>query len=191
MLIFNTRKVYKMKYFQKMGLRFGAIVAVAFAGNVMGSISEYGVNATDYSGGDLTINDADYSDGKAVVLTSAASASNNIIIDSGIVRVGAASKVDMTDAGETASSGVLATTGNINVHAAGILEITAATPDCVRGHAEIQSGGRVKVDAGVTIPVAGDASTDVFGGLKFHSGSVLVLGPGANWQRDIVLETES
>jgi len=185
------RKVYKMKYFQKIGLRFGAIVAVAFAGNVMGSISQYGVDGNDYSSGDLTINDADYSDGKAVVLTSDTGASNNIIIDSGIVRVGAASKVDMTDIGESASLGVLATTGNINVHTAGILEITAATPDCVRGHTEIQSGGRVKVDASVTIPAAGDASTDVFGGLKFHSGSVLVLGPGANWQRDIVLETES
>jgi len=93
------RKVYKMKYFQKIGLRFGAIVAVAFAGNVMGSISQYGVDGNDYSSGDLTINDADYSDGKAVVLTSDTGASNNIIIDSGIVRVGAASKVDMTDIG--------------------------------------------------------------------------------------------
>ena len=180
-----------MKYFQKIGLRFGAIVAVAFAGNVMGSsITDYGVNSTTYSG-DLTINDTDYSDGKAVVLTSTTS-SGNFTLQSGIVRVGAASKVNMTDGAESAVLGVIAPSSDtFQVQSHGILEITAATPDCVKGHTEIMAGGKIQVDASVTIPAAGDASTDVFGGLKFHSGSVLVLGPGANWQRDIVLETES
>ena len=78
----------------------------------------------------------------------------------------------------------------------GILELlSGASTGCVPGQTAIQSGGILKVNAGITVP-ASDWSTDLFGvgtadTLQFNSGSTLKLGNGASWARNITVGTAS
>ena len=75
----------------------------------------------------------------------------------------------------------------LNVY--GILKMTGALANCVPGTAAVKSGGTVNVDASVAIPADGNATTDVFGTLVFESGSILKLGAGASWARNISVGT--
>ena len=71
----------------------------------------------------------------------------------------------------------------------GVLKMTGALANCVPGTAAVKSGGTVLVDAAVAVPAAGGAATDVFGTLVFESGSILKLGAGASWARNISVGT--
>lgn len=76
----------------------------------------------------------------------------------------------------------------------GMLEILASPDaDCIPGVTTIQSGGILKVVAGVNVPAANDGG-DLFGidadgsdTLRFSSGAVLRLGHGVTWARAITV----
>jgi hypothetical protein len=70
----------------------------------------------------------------------------------------------------------------------GILEITAAAAGCVPGNTTVASAGVVAVDAGLAVPGHGGPGTsDVFGNLLFQTGSILRLGNGSSWARNITV----
>jgi hypothetical protein len=68
----------------------------------------------------------------------------------------------------------------------GILQITAAAAGCVPGDTTVASAGVVAVDAGLAVP-AHDSASDVFGNLLFQTGSILRLGDGSSWARNITV----
>jgi hypothetical protein len=72
----------------------------------------------------------------------------------------------------------------------GILKITGVLAGCAPGTAVVRSGATVLVDPSVAIPAAGDSSSsDLFGTLEFQTGSILKLGAGASWARNISVGT--
>jgi hypothetical protein len=72
----------------------------------------------------------------------------------------------------------------------GILKITGVLAGCAPGTAVVRSGATVLVDAALAVPAAGDSSSsDLFGTLEFQTGSILKLGAGASWARNISVGT--
>ena len=72
----------------------------------------------------------------------------------------------------------------------GILQITGVLAGCVPGTAVVKSGGTVLVDPALAVPADGNSSSsDLFGTLEFQTGSILKLGAGASWARNISVGT--
>jgi len=93
----------------------------------------------------------------------------------GVVHVGASSASKMP-------------TGVATVLSGGLVKIMGATASSVPGATEIQSGGVLEVLASVAVPVHTSAA-DIFGTLKFNSGSILKLGAGVSWARNMRIGT--
>ncbi len=178
MLIFIIRKVYKMKYFQKVTLSLLVIVAMTLGNKAVAAITVEGEDSTQHlaTGGAVTVNDTNIANSGAVVFTAAGSTAD-LVITAGIVRVGAASKVLPADVGTLAG---LLPSGATTVQSGAILEITAATAGCVAGALEVESGGILQVDVDVPSGSSAFGST-----LKMDSGSVLKLGAGKTWGKNI------
>jgi hypothetical protein len=72
----------------------------------------------------------------------------------------------------------------------GILKITGVLAGCAPGTAVVRSGATVLVDPALAVPAAGNSSSsDLFGSLEFQTGSILKLGAGASWARNISVGT--
>ena len=153
-----------------------AIVVVALGNNVMAAahnITVDGADEGDYTvaGGTSVINvndvdaDAD-ADGGAVTLTGTSDAPLDII--NGIVQVG--------------TGGSKTTAGATTVEIGAILEITAATANCIAGDVEVKAGGILQVDD--NIPASGGPFA-TGADLTVHSGAVIKLGAGKTWAKDI------
>jgi len=157
-----------MKYFQKTTLCLAAIVVVALGNKATATTLDPSsvdqVDANDYAGASLIVNDAS-GDGGSIILTDPENATLSIVTG-GVVKVG-------TLGGKTG-------TGATTVENGGILDITAATAGCVPGALEVKSGGILQAD--VNVP----SGSSVFGStLKMNSGSVLKLGAGVVWGKNI------
>ena len=87
-----------------------------------------------------------------------------------------------------ASSSSKMPTGVATVLSGGLVKIMGATASSVPGATEIQSGGVLEVLASVAVPVHTSAA-DIFGTLKFNSGSILKLGAGVSWARNMRIGT--
>ena len=122
----------------------------------------------DYTGVSLTVNDASGNGGSAI-LTDPENATLSIVTG-GVVKVG-------TLGGKTG-------TGATTVENGGILDITAATTDCIAGNVEVKSGGILQVDA--DIPASGGPFASGTG-LTVHSGAILKLGAGKKWSKDLII----
>lgn len=68
----------------------------------------------------------------------------------------------------------------------GILQITEAAAGCVPGNTTVASAGVVAVNGGLVVP-GHDSASDVFGNLLFQTGSILRLGDGSSWARNITV----
>ena len=170
-----------MKYFQKITLCLAAIVVMALGNKAVAAITVEGEDATQHllAGGLVTVNDVDSNtNGGAVVFTNNTSTANLDIV-AGIVQVGAASKVLPTDVGTLAG---LLPSGNTTVENGAILEITAATANCIAGDVEVKLGGILQVDD--NIPASGGPFA-TGADLTVHSGAVIKLGAGITWAKDI------
>jgi hypothetical protein len=114
-------------------------------------------------------------DGSGVVTAGDMSASATPLSIPGVVHVGASSASKMP-------------TGVATVLSGGLVKIMGATASSVPGATEIQSGGVLEVLASVAVPVHTSAA-DIFGTLKFNSGSILKLGAGVSWARNMRIGT--
>lgn len=126
------------------------------------------VDANDYAGAILIVNDAS-GDGGSIILTDPENATLSIVTG-GVVKVG-------TLGGKTG-------TGATTVENGGILDITAATAGCVPGNVEVKSGGILQVDA--DIPASGGPFASG-AGLTVHSGAILKLGAGKKWSKNLTI----
>ena len=113
--------------------------------------------------------------GPGVVTAGDMSASYTPLSIPGVMYVGASSASKMP-------------TGVATVLSGGLVKIMGATASSVPGATEIQSGGVLEVLASVAVPVHTSAA-DIFGTLKFNSGSILKLGAGASWARNMRIGT--
>ncbi len=77
---------------------------------------------------------------------------------------------------------------NALVDVSGQLEIQTATANQCPGTVEIRSAAVLNVLASIAVP-ADSSTSDLFGSLKFNSGSTLKLGNGASWARNITVGT--
>ena len=161
-----------MKYLQKTTLCLAAIVLIALGNKAAASadvIDPTGTevaDATVYAGARIEINDAGANGTSAAILTGA----NTIDIDI---------KVGKIKVGDAAAIGAKLSTGANTVESGAILEITAATADCIPGDLEVKSGGILQVDDGVDVP-----DTGVFGStLQVDSGAIIKLGAGSKWSK--------
>jgi hypothetical protein len=106
------------------------------------------------------------------------SRATNAVDVSGIVHVGA--------------TGSLLPSGAVTVKNAGLVKLMGVVPDCVPGAMKVESGGILEVAASLEVPAAGvAASGDLFGSLRFDTGSKLSLRGGANWRRPVVIGSYS
>ncbi len=64
---------------------------------------------------------------------------------------------------------------------------TVPTAGAVPGAMVVQQYGILSVDAGLAVPADSDAGDVFTGTLKFNSGSVLKLGDGSSWARDMTI----
>ena len=78
---------------------------------------------------------------------------------------------------------------NALVDVSGQLEIQTATANQCPGTVEIRSAAVLNVLAGIAVPADSPATSDLFGSLKFNSGSTLKLGNGTSWARNITVGT--
>ena len=113
--------------------------------------------------------------GPGVVTAGDMSASTTPLSIPGVMYVGASSSSKMP-------------TGVATVLSGGLVKIMGATASSVPGATEIQSGGILEVLASVAVPDT-SAAADIFGTLKFNSGSILKLGAGASWARNMRIGT--
>lgn len=161
-----------MKYLQKTTLCLAAIVVVALGNNVMATTLDPSsvdqVYPDDYTGVSLTVNNAN-NDGGSAILTHPANATLDIATG-GVVKVG-------TLGGKTG-------TGATTVENGGILDITAATTDCIAGNVEVKSGGILQVDADIP---ASDGPFASGAGLTVRSGAILKLGAGKKWSKNLTI----
>ncbi len=78
----------------------------------------------------------------------------------------------------------------MTVLSSGLVDIKGVTADCMPGTNVVNSGATLQVDASLTVPAASStAGAELFGTLKFDSGSTLKLGNGAVWARAITVGT--
>jgi hypothetical protein len=76
---------------------------------------------------------------------------------------------------------------DVNVLSGGLAKVMAATADCAPDDMIVQSGGVLEVADSVLVPA--DTGADLFGTLKFNTGSTLKLGNAAVWARAITVGT--
>ncbi len=106
------------------------------------------------------------------------SAATNAVDVSGIVHVGA--------------TGSLLPSGAVTVKNAGLVKLMGVVADCIPGAMKVESGGAVEVDASLAVPAVGAAASgDLFGTLRFDTGSRLKLGNGADWGRAVTIGSYS
>ncbi len=166
-----------MKYFQKITLSVLAIVVMALGNNavaVADVIDPTGTETADstvYTGTLIEINDGAGNGQSAAILTGANT--KDIDIQVGKLKVG-----------DAAASGAKTTTGVTTVESGAILEITAATADCIAGDVEINSGGILQVDD--NIPASGGPFASG-ADLTVHSGAILKLGAGVTWSKNVTV----
>ncbi len=101
---------------------------------------------------------------------------------------GAAAPVDISgivNFGASAASKLPA--ADVNVLSGGLAKVMAATADCAPDDMIVQSGGVLEVAASVNVPA--DTGADLFGTLKFNTGSTLKLGNATVWARPITVGT--
>ncbi len=151
-------------------------LTMSASGQVLLDVTSLSWDAAPNGLGTITINGTAGSAKNLVVAADMSASTVAIIVDTlANLQVGGAGK--STDGTHTIS---------------GMLEILASpAADCVPGVTTIQSGGVLKVVAGVTVPAAGDVN-DLFGNdpddtLRFNSGAILRLGNGVTWARDITV----
>ena len=114
--------------------------------------------------------------GVGIVTPADLSAATNAVDVSGIVHVGA--------------TGSLLPSGAVTVKNAGLVKLMdVAVPDCVPGAMKAESGGILEVAANKTVPAVG--ASDLFGTLRFDTGSKLKLGHAANWARAVTIGSYS
>ena len=164
-----------MKYLKNTTLCLAAIVLIALgnkaaAATIIDPASVDQVDSTNYTGASLIVNDTS-GDGGSIILTNPANATLDIGTG-GVVKVGLIG----LDTGKTG-------TGATTVENGAILEITAATADCIPGDLEVKSGGILQVDDGVDVP-----DTGVFGStLQVDSGAIIKLGAGSKWSKNVTV----
>ena len=112
--------------------------------------------------------------GAGVVTAGNMSTSSTPLSIPGIMYVGASSSSKMTSGSAVVPSG-------------GLVKIMGNTASSVPGATEIQSGGVLEVLASVAVPA--HTAADIFGTLLFDSGSILKLGAGASWARNMAIGT--
>ena len=93
----------------------------------------------------------------------------------------------VSDAGRLPTAAVtIGATGTVGA----IFELCSNTAaGAVPGLMEVQQYGVLSVDDNISVPADSDAGDVFTGGLQFDSGSVLKLGAGSSWARDIVVGT--
>lgn len=111
--------------------------------------------------------------GKAVIFTGTQGASVGMDIQVGTVKVG-----------DAAALGAKTTTGATTIESGAILEITAATENCIAGNVEVKSGGILQVDADIP---ASDGPFASGAGLTVRSGAILKLGAGKKWSKNLTI----
>ena len=74
---------------------------------------------------------------------------------------------------------------DVNVLSGGLAKVMAATADCAPDDMIVQSGGVLEVADSVSVPASG--AGDLFGTLKFNTGSTLKLGNSTVWARAITV----
>jgi hypothetical protein len=84
-----------------------------------------------------------------------------------------------------ASSASKLPAADINVLSGGLAKVMAATADCAPDDMIVQSGGVLEVADSVSVPASG--AGDLFGTLKFNTGSTLKLGNSTVWARAITV----
>jgi hypothetical protein len=112
--------------------------------------------------------------GSGVVTAGNMSASATPLSIPGVMHVGASSSSKMP-------------TGVATVPNGGLVKIMGNTASSVPGDTELQSGAVLEVANSVTVPA--HTGADIFGTLKFDSGSMLKLGASSTWARNISVGT--
>lgn len=175
-----------MKYFQKITLCLAAIVVMALGNKAAASITidpsaPDQLDAASHTGHSImvidSLADGGNDDGGSILFTNADNASIEIK-SNGIVKVGTTGLgISGTDVAKTG-------TGSVVVDSGGVLEITAATADCIAGDVEVESGGILQVDD--DIPASGGPFA-TGADLTVHSGAIIRLGAGVTWSKDVTV----
>jgi hypothetical protein len=105
----------------------------------------------------------------------------------------ATNPVDVSGIVHVGATGSLLPSGAVTVKNAGLVKLMGvAVPDCVPGAMKVESGGILEVAPSLEVPAAGvPASGDLFGSLRFDTGSKLLLRGGVNWRRPVVIGSYS
>ncbi len=104
----------------------------------------------------------------------------------------ASASIDVQCIMHVGATGSLLPSGAVTVKNAGLVKLMGVVPDCVPGAMKVESGGILEVAASLEVPAAGvPASGDLFGSLRFDTGSKLFLRGGANWRRPVVIGSYS
>ncbi len=139
------------------------------------------IDTTNHAGGALTVEDTNH-DGGSVAFTDPADATLDIQ-NGGVVKVGTVP--DGFGGGGT----VIGKTGSgtTAIWDGSVLEITDNTANCIAGALEVNIGGKIKVDDGVTVPVDGDTNDQIADSLILHDGAIIQLGANSTWTRDVIV----
>lgn len=165
-----------MKYLQKTTLCLAAIVVMALGNNVMAADV---IDPTDTEVANNTV----YAGTKIVILDGAANGQSAAIL-TGVNTIPIEVQVGKMKVGDAAAPGAKTTTGATTIESGAILEITAATENCIAGNVEVKSGGILQVDADIP---ASDGPFASGAGLTVHSGAILKLGAGKKWSKDLTI----
>jgi hypothetical protein len=170
-----------MKYLQKITLSLLAIVVMALGSNATATTHTFDPDNADIidsgvytSAGDSILVNDDASvngTGKAVILTGASTVPLDVL--HGILKVG-----------DIAALGAKTTTDVTTVRNGAILEITAATANCIAGDLEVNAGGILQVDD--NIPASGGPFASG-ADLIVHNGAIIKLGAGVTWSKDVTV----
>ena len=112
--------------------------------------------------------------GSGVITAGDMSASATPLSIPGVMHVGASSSSKMP-------------TGVATVPSGGLVKIMGNTASSVPGATQLQSGAVLEVADSIAVPA--HTGADIFGTLKFDSGSMLKLGASSTWARNISVGT--
>jgi sugar lactone lactonase YvrE len=112
--------------------------------------------------------------GSGVITAGDMSASATPLSIPGVMHVGASSSSKMP-------------TGVATVPNGGLVKIMGNTASSVPGATQLQSGAVLEVADSIAVPA--HTGADIFGTLKFDSGSMLKLGASSTWARNITVGT--
>ena len=112
--------------------------------------------------------------GSGVITAGDMSASATPLSIPGVMHVGASSSSKMP-------------TGVATVPSGGLVKIMGNTASSVPGATQLQSGAVLEVADSIAVPA--HTGADIFGTLKFDSGSMLKLGASSTWARNITVGT--